>query len=371
MNKIFAQHGFFIRIIFFIIIISFQFYPASDKPITIVFRYDDFSFNIDIERYLINVFNEYNLPVSFGIVQGGNHLCSTDIKMLKEVDKKKEVEIAMHGYAHTSTELFGTYDEQYKLLNKGKKFLEKAFDTKVITFIPPFNRYSLNTLKALNALNFEVISSDKAGPFNNSKIVFLPETSSIFSLRHNIALARNLNLKCIIIVMFHHYDFNNDYEGKGKISEKEFANLLKWISQQNDIQVKTLGQASNLIRTKDFVNYNEIHSLSLNSYLPFNQHTYALGFYPSFLFYKSLKIKLYSFLIIYHLIVLAISLIISYLIFYKYFTKRIKLKIILSLLLLILLGFIIPERFLGTLLVMILGITIGIVLSNYRLKIKK
>jgi peptidoglycan/xylan/chitin deacetylase (PgdA/CDA1 family) len=359
-------------ILIYILLFSFNLYGNDKKPITLVFRYDDYSFNIKIEKFIVDVFNKYNLPITFGVVQGDNHLNNTDIEALKNTDKKKEVEIAMHGYAHSSTELFGTYDEQYKLLQKGKKFLEKSFNTRVVTFIPPYNRYSLNTLKVLNDLNFKVISSDKTGPFNNSKIVFLPCTSTLASLADDITKARKLKLNnCIIVVLFHHYDFYEDNETHGKISKSKFTSLIKWVSMQNDINVKTLGEASNLIGSNDFADYDKIHkNLYYFRYLPFDQHKYDLNFYPSVDFFKSLKEKLYLFFAIYHITVLIMLSILSYFVFYNFLSKRINLITILLIASTMFLEFVIPSRFLGSFLTLVLGTISGILLSNHKLKKK-
>ena len=324
----------------------------------------------NIEKYIINVFNENNLPITFGVVPGGGHLNNNAIDILKKADKKNEVEIAMHGFAHTDKELFGTYDEQYKLLQKGKKILENSFNVHVETFIPPYNRYSINTIKVLESLNFKAISGDIDGPFvNNSKIIFLPAASKLNSLRKDIASVRNLKLdRCIIIVLLHHYDFIDD-NTKGLISKKDFAELIKWISVQSDIDVKTIGQVSNLIDGKYFVNYNKISALSLAQFLPFDQHKFVLHFYPSFTLAKSLKNKLYTFLIIYNIILLILFLTASYFIFYKFFAKRIRMTYFIFILLSFFLLFIFPYRFWGTFSVLVLGIIGGILLSNYRLKV--
>lgn len=278
----------------------------------------------------------------------------------------------MHGFAHTKTELFGTYDEQYKILEKGKKALEKDFNTKVITFIPPFNNYSYNTIKVLNALNFKVISSDKRGPFNDSKLIFLPQTSKITSLKNDIAFARKLKLKnCIIVVLIHSYSFYKNKKEAGKISEQEFKDLIKWVSSQNDIEVKTIGEASELINAKNFVNYNKVSNISIFRFLPFDQHKFDIisyPLYPSFKLLENRRNELYFYFVTYQFIVLAVISIIFYLIFYKFIKKRIRIDKILLIIFLLPIGFIIPVRFLGTFIAIILGFISGMILSNYKLK---
>lgn len=367
---------FFIKIILIIIILSLKSYPQNKKPITLVFRYDDFPVNIKLEKHIISIFNEYNLPITFGVIPSGTfNLNDYDIGVLKNTDKKKEVEIALHGFAHTKTELFGTYDEQYKILEKGKKYLEKAFDTKVITFIPPFNRYSFNTIKVLNALNFKVISSTKQGPFDDSKLIFLPQTSKLTSLKKDIEFARKSKLKnCIIVVLLHSYNFYKNKKVTGKINEQEFADLIKWVSRQNDIEVKTIGEAAELINTKNFANYNKVSDISIFRFLPFDQHRFDLisyPLYPSFELLKNIRKNLYIFIITYQFIALAIISLIFYLIFSKFIKKRIRINTILLIVLLLPIGFIIPIRFWGTFIALILGSISGMILSNYKLKDSK
>ena len=66
--------------------------------------------------------------------------------------------------------------------------------------------------------------------------------------------------------------------------------------------------------------------------------------------------------------VLAVISIIFYLIFYKFIKKRIRIDKILLIIFLLPIGFIIPVRFLGTFIAIILGFISGMILSNYKLK---
>ena len=82
----------FIKVFSIIIILSLNSYSQNKKPIALVFRYDDFPVNINLEKHIISVFNEYNLPIAFGVIPSGTfNLNEYDIQVLKNTDKKKEV----------------------------------------------------------------------------------------------------------------------------------------------------------------------------------------------------------------------------------------------------------------------------------------
>jgi peptidoglycan/xylan/chitin deacetylase (PgdA/CDA1 family) len=369
--------------IFFVFFSLFSFsnlYPAGNDQITVVFRYDDVSYNINIEKYLINTFNKYNIPITFGVVVGNRHLNSSEIQELRSADKKKEVEIAMHGFAHTRTELFGTYDEQYKLLKKGRDSLESAFHTSIEAFIPPYNRYTLNTLKALEALKFKTLSADETGPFDNSsKLIFLPETSTLASLKRDINKFRKENIgKCIIVVLFHHYDFTEDDKEQGIVNESEFDSLISWVTQQSDVNVKSLGEASQLIDGKNFLNYSKVARLQMAKYLPFAQHLFTgLYYIPPAEAVNKLELKLWLFLIVYYLsVIMIVFFTVYYISHLKFVHSKTRTVSYSSTILLLVVLVLVPVRFIGTLLVVIIGVPLFLYLLRNkvlkeRLKIPK
>ena len=62
----------------------------------------------------------------------------------------------MHGNTHQTikefprSEFLGlNYEQQFTKIKSGKLFLEEKLGTNINTFIPPWNRYDLNTLKVL------------------------------------------------------------------------------------------------------------------------------------------------------------------------------------------------------------------------------
>jgi len=243
------------------------------QKITIAFRYDDFS-SISpkwLEIRLINTFKKYNIPCTFGIIPYThvNIIDNSSQKLIPLSDEKahilknaiiaKTVEPALHGYSHQvnqnikiKTEFSGlSKNIQIKKIAEGKTLLEKALKTRIITFIPPWNRYDKNTLQCLQKLNFNCISARLSRTLDkNSPLQFIPATSSINQLKSSLKIARfSLNSNPFIHVFFHPTDFLEIDNIRGQITYSNFSKLLHWITLQKDISISSMNQ---LIKKDDF-----------------------------------------------------------------------------------------------------------------------
>jgi len=245
----------------------------NEKQINVVFRFDDPSAlsSTEIELKVIKAFREHNASVTFGVIPykcantrdtSPQELFALDKKkgaLLKQVADEGVVDIALHGYSHQMrkskiwTEFSGMdYDSQYDKLSKGKKLLEDLMGKPISTFIPPYNSYDLNTLKALEKLGFTILS---AGIYEEvpkvSTLKFMPEMIRLHQLRDAVKQARiSSDKQPVIIVMFHQYDFM-DVKIKGIdkriITFSEFNDLLDWLTSQKDVRILSLTQASKVI----------------------------------------------------------------------------------------------------------------------------
>jgi len=244
-------------------------FVSKQQKITIVFRYDDYSSasSTQFETKLISTFQKYNIPFTIGIIP---YITSEDVhspnpspqKVIPLSEKKAYilktamdsgiVEPALHGYCHQTirdyqksggyTEFSGLdYKKQMKKIMEGKKLLEDMLNTKIITFIPPWSTYDTNTLRCLEELNFNCISSSSFGPIlkEDSRLKSLPENCSISKLRQTIDSARHSSYPTIIVVLLHSYTFD---ETRGEITYQDFSKLLSWLTSQKDIHVSTIGQ---------------------------------------------------------------------------------------------------------------------------------
>lgn len=267
----------------------------GEKQLYVIFRFDDYSAkgSTDMELRIIDAFRKNGASITFGVIPfvtaGDVHepshqdvvpltLMKADI--LKTAFKEGIIDIALHGYSHQAigamkwTEFSGLdYNRQVERLTEGKKFIEQIIDDQVTTFIPPWNQYDLNTLRALKEVGFSTISAAVGGEATeDSMLNFLPATCNLIQLRNAIKAARrSSDTQPVILVLFHEYDFREIAEKQGYITYKEFSDLLRWLKSQEDIRLLSISQAANVINdlsaSRAKLN-NWIYSLS--SLMPLN-----------------------------------------------------------------------------------------------------
>ncbi len=247
---------------------------VGEKQINVVFRFDDPSAlsSTETELKVIDIFREHNVSLTFGVIPfkcagstrdtSPQDLVSLTVEkgdLLRKVVEEGIVDIALHGYSHqmreyeTWTEFTGMdYARQLDKLSKGKKLLEEMIGTTVTTFIPPYNTYDLNTLKALEVLGFSILSAGIGGEVtNDSKLDYMPMTIRLHQIQRAVQQARaSSDKQPLIVVMFHEYDFMDqevqDIE-KRIITFEELENHVSWLTSQNDVRVLSMNQANKII----------------------------------------------------------------------------------------------------------------------------
>jgi len=242
-------------------------YPP--KVITVAFRYDDFGQRStpSFEIPLMDTFQRHRVPVSVAVIPyvcaGDSHDLSPQATLPLTPEKAAilmpglangTVEVALHGYSHQTTrvpdytEFQGLpYDEQLRRLTDGKALLEALFSVPITTFVPPWNNYDSNTLYALNALGFSVLS---AGPPPGTTVGLapmksIPENCGTPDVKARILAARaSSDPSPLLVVMMHPDEFIEEWPEGGWNSLLLFDSLLSWISSQPDVQTKTLAQVA-------------------------------------------------------------------------------------------------------------------------------
>ena len=182
-------------------------HPIEQKQIKVVFRFDDYSARsvTAMELRIIDAFRNNEASFTIGVIP---FICAGEVRDPSPQDivplttKKADIlragyedgilDIALHGYSHQTNNAknlmeFSSldYNIQIERLAKGKRFLEHVTGAPVTTFIPPWNRYDLNTLRALEELGFSTLSADDSGEVTeDTKINFLvPNTCVLPQLR--------------------------------------------------------------------------------------------------------------------------------------------------------------------------------------------
>ena len=268
------------RVAFLVVaLLSELFFPleaAADdsgprKEITVVFRFDDYSTRstTELEVKLIKAFQRHNIRATFGVIpyvsvgdardplpQDLLALTPEKAAILRDAISSGAVDVALHGYSHQVprkvsieqlTEFRDVdYRTQLKKIQKGRAYLESILGIPVASFIPPWNTYDLNTLRALEALDFKIISAALQGVARpTSSLAFLPATVPPTGLRAAIALARRgPGTDPLIVVLFHEYDFVEINAARGTLAFREFDELLEWVTSQPDVIVRSVGDAA-------------------------------------------------------------------------------------------------------------------------------
>lgn len=235
----------------------------AQSKITIAFRYDDFSEISDsvIEKKVAELFQKYNFKLTAGVIPFGieevngetriHPLTQRKGEFLKEYSDKGVFDIALHGFNHTwriNGEFAGLdYFEQKNMLSDGRQQIFDAVGIEASTFIPPWNRNDLNTLKALEDLSFKCISSNEHCPAKpSSTLSFVPATCELTELKQAIESSRSFkDERPIIVVLFHSEDFIEVDKDFGSMSLPELDQLLNWIAAQNEIQVMSISDIVN------------------------------------------------------------------------------------------------------------------------------
>ncbi|MGD9825451.1 DUF2334 domain-containing protein [Desulfobacter sp.] len=247
-------------------------HPIDNKQVNVVFRLDDYSAcsNTDMELRIIDAFRKNEACITLGVIP---YVCAGDIHdpspqdvipltsmkgdILKSGFNDGVLDVALHGYSHQTisaeqwTEFSGLdYNRQVKRLANGRKLLESMIDAPISTFVPPWNRYDVNTLRALEALGFSTLSADnKRGEVTEKcKLNFLPYSSSLSGLRDAVEASRtSSDTQPVIVVLFHEYDFKEIDEKRGSITYQEFYALLNWLKSRKYVRLLSISQATQVI----------------------------------------------------------------------------------------------------------------------------
>jgi len=245
--------------------------PVIKQQIFVVFRFDDFSTlsETDIELKVIAAFRTNKFPLTLGVIPFRARdvhdpgcrdfvaLSPDKAGILRDGFRDNVLDIALHGYSHKRrssggqpTEFAGVvYRRQAEMLAKGKSFLENAIGAKVVCFIPPWNTYDVNTVRALEELGFTILSAGTGGVApRNSKLFFLPSTCDLTRVADAVAAARETrDSQPMVVVLLHSYDFKEVDKRRGKLSYEQLCNLLSWLQRQEDVRVVSIGAAARTV----------------------------------------------------------------------------------------------------------------------------
>jgi peptidoglycan/xylan/chitin deacetylase (PgdA/CDA1 family) len=318
----------------FIISLIFLSILSANGDIKMVFRYDDYLLvSSKLNDSILYIFHKNNIPLCIGIIpfddakKFHNDLNEDQVRDLRSRIQRQEVEVALHGYNHNNnvkasfltknySSEFATisYASQYEKLAKGKRSLDSLLQTETKLFIPPFNTYDNNTLKALENLQFDIISADMSGASANNEIQYIPGTFVDFVDLPKI-IETNRVRGVTVILYFHPFSFTggspkypNNFTKQITINQLDI--LLHWLKAQgvSFCTFSELAKTANFNKALYQVNAAKYNLLKKVLY---KLKIYSYGIYPisgyqkqnrEFLFGNFL-LHLLSFLFVYFLVI--------------------------------------------------------------------
>lgn len=241
------------------------------KQFKYIFFRDDDVYKMDGKlTRLLNIFAENNVPLTLSLIPEklSANLCG---QLLIYFKNESAIDMAQHGLTHNnysenkySKYEFGikrSYEEQESDIRKGAEILKKIFGIKPKIFVPPWNGFDNETLKALKKNGFSFLSTDTKHFLPHKKDGIKNICTSIYWNKKSLSGAwsiedpKNIINKIIfgtrkfIGVEMHHEHFKDN---------AAFANLdylVKELKRNDDIKFIRLIQSDNDAAQKDAAGY--------------------------------------------------------------------------------------------------------------------
>lgn len=230
--------------------------------IRIALRLDDPSPTSDhaLERGILDVLGELHIPATFAVVPFAQAeekllpLSAENAPHLVEANARGHIEMAQHGFAHECLTGAGAgapsefwkvpVDEQARRIDIGRGRLEALFGKPMAGFVPPWNTYDAATARLLAERGYLYLSGSLSTPPDRSPAFrLLPRSTDIHHLRQAHAEARRRPfLPATIVVIMHHYDFQEAADKPGRLSLAAFRETLAWLQAQPEVRFMTLSQ---------------------------------------------------------------------------------------------------------------------------------
>ncbi len=250
----------FTGMILFCLLFSVSFAKAEGGSISVNFRFDDAGSEAAPARMemLIDLFSEFGVPCTFGVIPFHRDeldtaklipLTAEVVGILKEPADSGIVEIALHGYLHEShshprnSEFAGIpYEDQFKWVTDGKRALDDAFGAEVEVFIPPYNSYDENTVRALRDSGIDIVSASAEHiPLDDCPRYLVPLCCKTHRLKEVVQAAQaSKDQSAVIVAYFHISRITADNNRLPYISQEYLREVLTWLKMQEGVEIRSL-----------------------------------------------------------------------------------------------------------------------------------
>ena len=225
----------------------------------IILRVDDIGKNAvyDVSKKLVDEILARGFKITLGIIPYNIESNFKVFVWLRELRLNENVEIALHGYKHDPEEFKEfSYEEALTSIRLGERVLEEDLGVRAITFIPPYNIYSSETLDALKDYGYKILSSGRNEAYVEEDFVALGYAARTFDFQELKLVSaqetlndcrRSLEANNACVVMIHPQDYTgSDWNELGSDEYAEFIELLdglEVLSQQMNASFETFNSA--------------------------------------------------------------------------------------------------------------------------------
>jgi len=167
---------------------------ARTTPLHVFFRDDDAAEDVPPLRHLLSLFQQWRTPLNLAVIPGRLTEAGRELLLQAAQATPDLLELNQHGWQHVNHERLGRKCEfgpsrslanQLADLAQGQARMNIAFGANWFpAFVPPWNRCTESTARALEQLGFRVLSRDGGGPaFLGSTLCEIPVTLDLFRWR--------------------------------------------------------------------------------------------------------------------------------------------------------------------------------------------
>jgi peptidoglycan/xylan/chitin deacetylase (PgdA/CDA1 family) len=236
---------------------SAQTAPAATKCNCVIFRYDDIQdFWIeDAQIKSLDILLKSNMSVSVGIIMNSTGDDPVIVDKVQEGITKGLFEPAIHGWSHIDYTTL-TEEEQIATIRDAQEKMMYLFGDSSNVFIPPYNKFNFETIKAVREAGLHIISGRGnegiQGRSEFGDIVHMPQT--IEFANHEDRTAKKIPLTQIMaavdkaiaadgyaVIVLHPQDFVVNFaQNSDATNPKELQELSSLIQMVKEKQYKSV-----------------------------------------------------------------------------------------------------------------------------------
>lgn len=240
-------------------------YSVSIPNNSIILRLDDagaWHYDEEVPKIAEDVTSR-NLSLVIAVIPANISNDKVFLAYMRELLKNPNIEVAQHGYAHTEEEFKDVNLEQAKeLIQQGKEEIIKELKVVPITFVPPYNVYSDETVTALKEENFKAILGDNEEydtlQQQTGDLIKLGYTTATFNFSTNESIPVNkiiqdcnksLQEKGYCEIMIHPQDFltTKSSDSPRVLDLVKYTEFLRLLDELQELKANTITPKNSLV----------------------------------------------------------------------------------------------------------------------------